>query len=87
MESWEQPGQRSTEGKFNKEKEGEIRMAGRHLIDCFLSVSQSALSILSSLSTAGLLCPCHCLKWLFIRKYVAIAVYKIEKKRLTSQTV
>lgn len=42
---------------IKKEKGGRDGVWGGRLIDCFLSVLQSALSILSSLSTAWLLCP------------------------------
>lgn len=48
---------------IKKEKGGR---GGGRLIDCFLSMLQSALSVLSSLSTAWLHCPLECLKCLFI---------------------
>lgn len=62
---------------IKKEKGGRAAVEWGRLIDCFLSVYQSALSIFSSLSTAWLLCPLLCLKWLFIRNYVAKAIYTI----------
>lgn len=86
--SWEERGQRSTEGKFNKEWKREKKYGvgeeDMWLIVSCLGLSWLTLFFRSSSYTASLLSGRQCLKVWCVKSYVDVAAYKMKQTRVTT---